>query len=90
MFKDSNGNIVPDEKLKEACKAIAYKWRKSAINQYNQNLYAPHVTEEQKIDNVTKSFAIASWLEAGIIDTFAAWQDINEYITGECVALLPK
>ena len=90
MFKDSNGNMVSDEKLKEACKAVAYNWRKSAIAEYNQNLYAAHVTEETKLDNVATGFFLAERLENRNIDTFKAWQDINQYLTGDCVALLPK
>ena len=92
-MKDSRGNIISEEKLKEVCKVLAYRYRKNAIDIYKENAYALHVTENEKLDNVTNQFVYAEHVENCDFVTIMSsklWQDVNQRITGDCVALLPK
>lgn len=81
---------VSGERLEQALLSVANDWRKLAHAIRKEDAYASHVTEEVKDQSLQKMLAEADRIEHGEISTFTIWQRINEKLTGECVALLPK
>ena len=74
----------------EACKKVAKDWRKLCYSVRNSNDYADHVTEEEKEATLQKHLQAADVVERGEIKSFGMWQRVNQELTGECVAFLPK
>ena len=53
--------------------------------------FASHVTHDDKVKYVERHLNLAKEIEEGNQDhNFTVWQRMNEFLTGECVALLPK
>lgn len=90
-FITHKNEIVTGEKLKQAQNAVADWWYKNAYAIYEEDAYAPHVTAQQKLDDLNDGIALAGRIRAGEEPMgFWLWQRINTELTGECVAFLPK
>jgi len=88
-FKTHTGEIVTGERLTQALNEVANDWANLGRAIREENLYASHVTEEQKEENLMRDLAHAEEVRNGEIKSFTIWQRVNEKLTGECVALLP-
>ena len=76
--------------LHEARESVADFYKSNAIAIHEENLYASHVTQEQKDTLLEQGRAYAESVRRGNQDNcFAVWQRIHEAMTGECVAFLP-
>ena len=89
-FITHTGEIISGERLQAAINNVADDWANLAYAIRKENAYAPHVTEKQKEDKLNRMLASAEEIRHGKIDSFTIWQRVNNYLTGECVALLPK
>ena len=92
-FKTHNGETISGDRLKQALADVANDWRALAYAIREKDLYASHVTTEQKEQALKKDLQLADEVERGEINSFTMWQRVNEKLTGECVALfsnLPK
>ena len=85
------GEIVDDLRLKLAFWAVAGDLVLNAHAIRKEDLYASHITEDQKKsfhkDNMDYAHAVHD-MTAPV--TFTLWQRVNEKITGKCIALLPS
>lgn len=89
-FIDHNGKVRDGEALKKAFNTVADFYHKNAHSIRQQDCYASHVSEELKDDNLQKDLSRAERVRGGSITDFGIWQRINQELTGECIALLPK
>lgn len=89
-FKTHKGDIVEGEKLKEALNYLADFWESNAKAIHKEDGYASHVTEETKDLRLEQGLAYAREVRLGHIEDFTSQQRLNTYLTGECIALLPK
>jgi hypothetical protein len=89
-FVTHTGEIVSGERLQDAINNVANDWANLAYAIRKENAYAPHVTEKQKEDALNKMLTSAEEIRQGNINSFTIWQRVNNYLTGECVALLAK
>jgi hypothetical protein len=91
QFKTSNGEILDydDERLIEACRAVA-KWkRENAYGIRGEDLYASHVSEQRKDEYLRADLRLADQIERGEhLHSFWCWQRVNQELTGECVGFL--
>lgn len=91
QFITHKGEVISGERLTAALNKVADDYRDLQIIVREENAFASHVTEKEKEDYLFKFYAIPEQkVRAGIIDNFTAWQRINNVLTGECVAFLPK
>lgn len=61
----------------------------NALN--DDNYFASHITWSEKQKYARRERRWAMEVEAGLRDhNFSVWQRMNYYLTGECIALLPK
>lgn len=75
----------------QAILATAAKMEQTALGIREEDLYASHVTEEQKDDNLTKSLRYAKEVRKGEhLSNLTVAQRIRYYETGECLPILPK
>lgn len=89
-FVTHTGEIISGERLQDAINNVANDWANLAYAIRKKDAYAPHVTEQQKDNQLIKMLVIAEEIRQGNINSFTIWQRVNNYLTGECVALLPK
>ena len=91
-FVDSNDKGYNEDQLQKAIKEVATDLRSIAHGVRMENTYASHVTEKKKKAILEKSLKYADDLEGGKKDISALglYQRINEKLTGERVATLPK
>ena len=89
-FKTHTGEIVQGERLNDALNSVANYWRQLAHDIQNEDAYASHVTETTKERNLSSMLEEAEAIRNGEVSNLTIWQRINEKLTGECVALLPK
>jgi hypothetical protein len=91
-FITHDKKIITGIELQNAFDSVSEDWKKSAYAIYKEDAYAPHVTEEQKKEILEQSLYRAKIIKINpdIIMSFALWQDINQKITGKCIAFLPK
>lgn len=87
-FQSSNGHMSGPE-VSEAFQKVAGDLLQLAIDIYNEDAYASHVTHATKLANLADAIAQAELVTQGNITSFTVWQRINTELTGECVALLP-
>jgi len=90
VFITHTGEQVSGERLNNALNKVADDWAKLGADIRKENAYAPHVTEKQKEDNLSRMIETSNLIRLGNIDSFTIWQRVNTALTGECVALLPK
>lgn len=88
QFRTHTGEVVTGDRLDAACKGVGQDWRDLAHSIRKEDAYASHVTEETKEKDLNRRLAQADQIDAGTIDNFTIWQRVNEFLTGECVALL--
>lgn len=82
---------VNGERLKKALEAVADEYLAMAYAIKKENAYGSHITERQKEQFLKGDIAVAETIRNGTVKGgFWLWQRINEKLTGECVALLPK
>jgi len=91
-FRTSKGEIVSGEQLQNAREPVAKRYETYAANKRAGEWgFAPHVTAEQIEESAQKDDILASEIRKGLHDNhFWCWQSINEELTGECIAFLPK
>jgi hypothetical protein len=90
-FITHKNELVAGERLEQALNAVADWWYKNAYGIYEENLYAAHVTAQQKLDNLNEGISLAGRIRNGSEPMgFWLWQRVNTELTGECVAFLPK
>ena len=89
-LRTHTGEQVTGERYTAARDKVADWYADNARAIRSSDCYAAHVTTEQKDSALAKGLAFAAGLKAGERYGFSVWQRINEELTGECVALLPK
>ena len=91
-FRTSKGEIVSGEKLQTARESVAKRYEEHAKNKRGGNYgFASHVTAEDIEKLAQRDEMLASEIRKGLHDNhFWCWQSINEELTGECIAFLPK
>ena len=89
-FRTHTGEIIKGERLKRALIAVGNDWEQSGYDIRKENAYASHVTDNVKEQNLQDHIRRAKEIKSGLIGSFTVWQRVNEKLTGECVALLPK
>jgi len=89
-FRTHDGVIVQDDDFRRALEAVANDLQQLAHNIYRENKYAPHVTEEKKIELLNKALAHAESVRNGESFGFTVWQRINQKLTNKCVSFLPE
>ena len=89
-FRTHTGEMVQGERLQEALHAVADDWESLGYTIRQKNAYASHVREATKINNLERFLSEADRIRQGEIQSFTIWQRVNEKLTGECVALLPR
>lgn len=89
-FRTHTGEVVTGERLTAALKTVGDWYIKNAHAIYDKNLYAAHVTEQTKKDNLQRQIELGERIAAGREGNgFWLWQRINTELTGECIAFLP-
>lgn len=94
MFIDSNKIIYQDDDpvYRAAKKQIAEDVREVAYAIRKEDLYASHVTEDEKDVYLKQKLSFADKIEKGHAEiySFWLWQKINTILTGACIGFLPK
>ena len=85
-------NEVPEDRLKLAREyAAKINWKLADTALDDDFGFASHVTRDDKLRYAEEQRIYAKEIEAGVHDgNFTILQRMNYYLTGECVALLPK
>ena len=90
-FRTHTGELIEGEKLQVALNHVADWYVEHAEAVRNEDCYANHVTIEQKEKYLAEGLEHAEAVRDGkTLHNFTTWQRVNEFLTGECVALLPK
>lgn len=89
VFIDSNKTTHRIEDIQWALDNVANDWEKLGYAIKKANLYADHVTEEIKMNDLQNHINTANEVRNGRVRSFTIWQRVNRYLTSECVALLP-
>ena len=89
-FRTHTGEMVQGERLQEALNAVADDWAANAYAIRREDAYASHVSEARKDERLARGLEAADRIRQGEIQSFTIWQRVNEKLTGECVALLPR
>ena len=89
-FETHTGEIVTGQPLQDALDKVASDWEELAKSVRKEDDYASHVSEFTKDDILRIQLVRAESIRNGEIRSFAIWQRVNTYLTGDCVALLPK
>lgn len=84
-----HGEIVTGVRLQKALNAVADELETLAYNMRNTpGVYAEHVTEAEKNRTLKEDLKLAKNIRERKSSTLSTWQQVNTYLTGECVALL--
>lgn len=89
-FVDHNEVVHSVEEMRPIYEAVARDLEMLAMNIRLEDAYAEHVQEITKDNIFRRDIDIANDVRYGHWSGFAHWQRINQKLTGECVALLPK
>jgi len=89
-FTTHRGDIVTGEKLKQALNNVANDKIANVHRIRNEDMYAPHVNEEQKDENLRKGLELAEQIRRGEASGLWLAQLINTKLTGECIGMLRK
>ena len=89
-FRTHTGEMVQGERLQAALDAVADDWAALGHAIRRENAYAGHVSEATKDQLLARDLKTAERIRQGEVVSFTIWQRVNEKLTGECVALLPK
>ena len=82
--------MVQGERLQEALSAVADDWAALGYAIRREDAYASHVSEATKVNDLERFLSEADRIRQGEVNSFTIWQRVNEKLTGECVALLPR
>ena len=90
-FTTHTGEVITGQRLAQALNAVA-DWKvKNAHGIYNEDFYASHVSKKTKLNNRERDLECAERIRNGTEPMgFWLWQRINNELTGECIAFLPK
>ena len=89
-FRTHTGEMVQGERLQAALGAVADDWAALGHAIRREDAYASHVGEATKDQLLARDLEAAERIRQGEVASFTIWQRVNEKLTGECVALLPK
>ena len=82
---------VSEKEMQAARDSVAQDWRENAMDIFNGDPYATHVTKEEKYKALEHGKMTAQEISDGKHDhSFWCWQRINYKLTGEVVGLFPK
>lgn len=83
---------ISEKDLQRARNYAAEKDRDLAAHVFDYDFgFADHVTDDDKCDYAAKRISYAKEIEAGEHDgNFTVWQEMNYFLTGECVPFLPR
>lgn len=84
------GEIITGERVQLALNIVAQFWLDNAYAVRKQDQYASHVTTKQKDHNLSQGIKHSQAVKNGQDYGFTTWQRLNNELTGECVAFLPK
>lgn len=91
QFRDSNGRSVTSAELQVALDHVAEDWLLMGFNVYMMDEYPAHVSESAKQARYEKGKEVSERIRDGReLNNFTIRQRVNTYLTGDCVALLPK
>jgi len=90
QFRTHDGQVITGEPLQRALNHVANWYIENAYTVRTEDAYASHVSEERKELNLANQLALAERIRAGNESGFWLWQRLNTFLTGECVAMLPK
>lgn len=88
QFRTHDEKIITGSKLQDALTKVANDYRAIAHGIRNENLYASHVTEEEKEQYLKEGLIHAEEVQGGMINSLSVWQRVNTELTGKCIALL--
>lgn len=88
-FKTSEGDLVTGEKLQTALNSVADDYLLLALQMRLEDVYASHVTEAEKDENLKTAIDMAARIREGDETNLAVLQSVNTKLTGRCVPLLP-
>ena len=89
-FQTSNGEQVSGVALQTALDEVADRAYAHALALFSLDPYAAHVTDSDKIEYLDRAILTSLEIREGMhTHKFWCWQDVNQVLTGECVALLP-
>jgi hypothetical protein len=89
--KLSNGKILTKDDLNKALKQVSKDIIENAIAVRKEDLYADHITEDQKDKYLKDCIEYAKEvLEGKHNSNFTIWQRVNYIFTWDSIALLPK
>lgn len=90
-FTTHKGEVISDEKLDIALNKVAENLIKNAKGIREEDLYASHVTEKQKEDNLNKRLIYAEEVRNGEhLNNLSIAQRVNYELTGESIPILPN
>ena len=91
-FIAHDGRLFEGEILQNAINSVCNDMIESAHKCFKEDTYASHVTLERKEKLRDDAIAQAERIRNGEekLTSFWLWQRINEKLTGECIAFLPK
>lgn len=90
-FRTHQGEVVKGKRLQAALNKVADFWAENAKAVRLEDAYADHVTEATKENILQQHLEQAERIRQGTEPMgFWLWQRVNEELTGECVAYLPK
>ena len=85
----SDGRTITGKELQNARLHVSAFFEDNALSVRQHDKYASHVSEGEKDHYLTRDLIYADEIAKGEHDNnFTIWQRMNEFITGECVALL--
>lgn len=91
IFITHTKKAIKGEELQKALNAVADDLKLNAIAVRKENPYAPHITESEKEKFLQERLDLSENVRKGLEPVgFWLWQRINEKLTGECVAFLPR
>jgi len=90
-MRTHTGKTITGKKLDEARKHVAEWKRENTRAIRKEDAYAAHISETMKDSYLEKGLSYADEIEDGMHDgNFTIWQRMNTFITGDCIAFLPK
>lgn len=89
QFETSKGEIVKGKELEQALDKVAFFYEDAARAIYRKDLYASHVTQKTKDENLFRRLKEAQLIREGKkMMIFAVTQRLNYELTGESVPFM--
>jgi hypothetical protein len=94
-FYTHDDQVIKNQRLlKAAYKTVAAELEASANRMRSENLYAPHVVDDEKDKILTRRIEESALIRSGELEADGSqmwlWQLVNKEFTGKCVALYPS